>query len=146
MASIPTPSPPAARSLLTAAMIAVGCGVAAALVILGVVGDVVFAAGFVAAAIVLAGTVVVLRSAFAPAAAAEIDIDWSVARALAAASPDAVAVTDRAGRLVCANDRYQAVFNGYPTPPNLPVGEAESQRLQTPGGRHGVTAVLTSSG
>ncbi len=133
MASIPTPSPPAARSLLTAAMIAVGCGVAAALVILGVVGDVVFAAGFVAAAIVLAGTVVVLRSAFAPAAAAEIDIDWSVARALAAASPDAVAVTDRAGRLVCANDRYQAVFNGYPTPPNLPVGEAGIATLATAG-------------
>ena len=61
MASIPTPSPPAARSLLTAAMIAVGCGVAAALVILSVVGDAVFAAGFVAAAIVLAGTVVVRR-------------------------------------------------------------------------------------
>ncbi|HVJ01951.1 MAG TPA: response regulator, partial [Sphingomonas sp.] len=43
---------------------------------------------------------------------------------LAAASDDALAVTDRAGRLVCANARFEALFAGWPTPPNLPVSEA----------------------
>ncbi len=133
MASISPASTPTTRSLLSPALIAIGAGVAAALVILGVIGDTVFAAGFVAAAIVVAGAVPLVRSAFAPAAASEPDIDWSVARALAGASADAVAVTDRAGRLICANDRYQAVFNGYPTPPNLPIGEAGIATLATAG-------------
>ncbi len=123
MASLPSPSAPAAPSMRLPALIALGCGVAASLVILALVGDPIFAAGFFAASIVLIGAVLLLRSAIAPAAAVEPDVDWSVARALAAVSPDAVAVTDRAGRLICANDRYQTVFKGYSTPPNLPIGE-----------------------
>lgn len=123
MASLPSPSAAASPSLRAPALIALACGVVAALVILALVGDPIFAAGFFAASIILVGAVLLLRSAIAPAVAAEPDVDWSVARALAGASPDAVAVTDRAGRLICANDRYQLVFKGYPTPPNLPIGE-----------------------
>ena len=123
MASLPSPSASAPPALRTPTLIALACGGIASLVILALVGDPIFAAGFLAASIVLVGAALLLRSAIAPAVAAEPDIDWTVARALAGTSPDAVAVTDRAGRLICANDRYQALFNGYPTPPNLPIGE-----------------------
>ncbi|OYW22735.1 MULTISPECIES: ATP-binding protein [unclassified Sphingomonas] len=133
MASLPSPSAPTAPSLRIPALIALGCGVAAALVILALLRDPIFAAGFLAASIVLVGAVVLIRSAIAPAVAVEPNVDWSVARALAGASPDAVAVTDRAGRLICANDRYEAVFSGYPTPPNLPIGEAGVAALAAAG-------------
>ena len=44
------------------------------------------------------------------------------------ASADAVAVTDRAGRLVCANDRYEALFGGFPTPPGCRSTKPASPR------------------
>ncbi|HEU4960004.1 MAG TPA: response regulator [Sphingomonas sp.] len=108
----------------SAALIAGTAGLAAALVILWLVGSAVVAAGFLATALVLFGFVLAWRR-LAPArvAAQESAVDWSVAHALAEASPDAVAVTDRAGRLVCANDRYEALFGGFPTPPGLPLAE-----------------------
>src|SRR3546814_4777016 len=49
------------------------------------------------------------------------------------ASADAVAITDRAGRLVCANDRYEALFGGLPTPPGLPVGDSDVSLLAAAG-------------
>ena len=61
------------------------------------------------------------------------ETDWSVARTLAAASDDALAVTDRAGRLICANERYRARFGGYPTPPGLPLDGAGAADLATAG-------------
>ncbi len=152
MASVPSPSAPAAPSMRLPALIALGCGVAASLVILALVGDPIFAAGFLAASIVLVGAAVLFRSAIAPAAAVEPDVDWSVARALAGASPDAVAVTDRAGRLICANDRYQTVFKGYPTPPNLPIGEdgvaalAGAGRAAWRDGQAGVERLMIDAG
>ena len=107
-----------------AAIVAGGAGVAAALLILWLVGSAVLAAGFFAAALVLGSAVLAYRL-LAPAAAAPVAaVDWDLARAIAQASDDAVAVTDRAGRLVCANDAYQALFDGLPTPPGLPVAEA----------------------
>ncbi|MET0372264.1 MAG: ATP-binding protein [Sphingobium sp.] len=45
--------------------------------------------------------------------------DWTVARAAAVASGSAIAVTDRAGRLVCASDLFGEWFGGFPAPPTL---------------------------
>ena len=122
MASLPTTT--ALTPVRSAALVAVGGGLAAALLVLWAVGSVAFAACFLAAGIV-AGAGAIAWTRVAPAARPERGtIDWSFAHALAGASVDAVAVTDRAGRLVCANDRYAALFDGYPTPPGLPLGEA----------------------
>ena len=106
-----------------AALIAGGCGLAAGLVVLWLVGSPVFAGGFLATGLLIAGALVAYRRLFPPAAAPDAEVDWSVAHAIAEASDQALAVTDRAGRLVCANRHYQSMFDGFPTPPNLPVGE-----------------------
>ncbi|MGN6621705.1 MAG: response regulator [Sphingomonas sp.] len=107
-----------------AALIAGAAGLGAALLVLWLIGNVAVSAGFLATAMVLFGIILAWRR-LAPGSAApeEHAVDWSVAHALAAASPDAVAVTDRAGRLVCANDRYESLFDGFPTPPGLPLSE-----------------------
>jgi two-component system cell cycle sensor histidine kinase/response regulator CckA len=111
--SIRTPSP------IVPLAIAVAAGVVAGATILWILGNPVIAAGFVAAAIVLAGAGVAWTRMAQGTTAADPKIDWSVAQALAAASPHALAVTDRAGRLVIANDRYASIFEGYPTPPGV---------------------------
>jgi two-component system cell cycle sensor histidine kinase/response regulator CckA len=124
MASRPSLASPTLDPTRSAALIAGAAGLAAALVILWLVGSAAVAGGFLATALVLLGIALAWRR-LAPgiSAAGESLIDWSVAHALAEASPDAVAVTDRAGRLVCANDRYEALFGGFPTPPGLPLAE-----------------------
>jgi two-component system cell cycle sensor histidine kinase/response regulator CckA len=114
-------------------LIAAGCGIAAALVILGVIGDLVVAAAFLATALVIGGGLVAARRLFPAANPGETEPDWSVARALATISVDAVAITDRAGRMVFANDRYETVFGGFPTPPGLPVDHNAVERLSSAG-------------
>ncbi|TXC71481.1 response regulator [Sphingomonas ginsenosidivorax] len=119
MASLPQTTP----HVRTAVLIAAGAALGAALLILLLVGSVVAAAGFLAAGIIAGGAVIAWRTLDAASTAGPRAIDWDFARALAEASTDAVAVTDRAGRLVCANDAYERVFGGFPTPPGLPLDE-----------------------
>ncbi len=121
MASLPVPPAPTLDATRSAAAIALGCGVAGAIIVLVLLGNVAVAATFFGAAFVIAGGLVAAKRLFPSASATAAEPDWSVARALAASSADAVAITDRAGRLVCANDRYEALFGGFPTPPGLPV-------------------------
>ncbi|MEO5866107.1 MAG: hybrid sensor histidine kinase/response regulator, partial [Sphingomonas sp.] len=130
MASLPASSGSPARS---SALIAVTCGLAAALVILGAMRSWPIAGGFLAAALVIGGGAIVIRRLFPAGAAGSGEPDWSVARALAASSADALAVTDRAGRLICANDRYEALFAGFPTPPALPLTDADISSLSAAG-------------
>ncbi|WP_426263570.1 response regulator [Sphingomonas sp. PWP1-2] len=130
---VPLPAPPHVTATRSAALIALGCGLAAALVILGILHSLVIAAAFLAAALVVTGGLIAARRLFPATASTAIEPDWSVARALAASSPDAIAVTDRAGRLVCANDRYEALFGGFPTPPGLPLDAGGVDRLGSAG-------------
>ncbi|URW76642.1 response regulator [Sphingomonas donggukensis] len=109
------------------------CAVAAGGLILWAVGDWILAAGFGAAAVIVIGAVVAVRLLLPAAQVAATEPDWTVAHAIASASPDAIALTDRAGRLVCANDRYQAIFRGYPTPPNLGLDDVQGDRLGAAG-------------
>ncbi|WP_010186778.1 response regulator [Sphingomonas sp. PAMC 26605] len=127
------PAPPSAPAPRNPALIALGCGVAAAAVILLLVHSVALAAAFLAGSLVLTGGLIAARRFFPPSGGTAPEPDWSVARALAASSPDAIAVTDRAGRLVCANDRYETVFGGFPTPPGLPLEPGEIDRLGSVG-------------
>ncbi|TKD52224.1 hybrid sensor histidine kinase/response regulator [Sphingomonas baiyangensis] len=124
-----TLSPPESRTPWTAMAIAAGAGLAAALLILWIVGDGMVAAGFAAVALLVGGGVVAARSLPSRTTPQAPAIDWSLMRMLADASADAVAVTDRAGRLVCANSAYEAMFAGLPTPPNLPLDDAAIARL-----------------
>lgn len=104
-----------------AALVAGAATVAAAALVLLLIGSVAAAAGFVALGIIAAGAVIAWRLLAPQAATEPRAIDWSFTRAVAQASADAIAITDRAGRLVCANDAYEALFTGFPTPPGLPL-------------------------
>lgn len=128
MATLPveTPRKPRLALPLLAAVIA---GFAAGAFVLLTIDERAVAIGFVATGILAAGVLFAARRFFGTTEEAVPEIDWTVARALAAASDDALAVTDRAGRLICANDRYEALFAGFPTPPGLPISDAAETRL-----------------
>ncbi|SOB87889.1 two-component system, cell cycle sensor histidine kinase and response regulator CckA [Sphingomonas guangdongensis] len=130
MATLPQPADDRLLRLARhPAAIAAGAGVAAAVLILWQVGDTAIAAGFAAAALVLLGGIVAARRLLPTRIPISAEPDWSVAHAVALASADALAITDRGGRIACANDRYEALFGGFPTPPNIDIGETEAARL-----------------
>ena len=116
---------------------AVSVGIAALLaaaVILLLAESLVVAGGFLAAGLVAGGAAVAWRL-LAPKARGATGgaTDWNLARGIAQASDDAVAVTDRDGRLVCANDAFEAMFGGLPVPPGLPLDEAGVHALGAAG-------------
>ncbi|KQU55599.1 histidine kinase [Sphingomonas sp. Leaf339] len=125
MASLAPRSSPARA----AAAIALGVGLVSAALVLVVADSWIAAAGFVATAIIVVGAVVAWRLLAPVAADGARAIDWNITRAVAGASADAVAVTDRGGRLICANDAYEAMFDGFPTPPGLPLDEEATDAL-----------------
>ncbi|CAD7338135.1 response regulator [Sphingomonadales bacterium 56] len=92
-------------------------------------GNAAVGAGFGAMILAAAALLSWYRRLF-PEEAADLDAvpDWTVARAAADASSMAIAVTDRAGQLVCASDLFGEWFPGFPTPPNITAetGLAES--------------------
>ena len=93
-----------------------------------------FAAGFGAAIIGASVLAYYCRKLFpaAPVVQGELP-DWTIARAAADSSNTAIAVTDRAGRLVCASDLFGNWFEGYPTPPGLPLDGNGAEKLATAG-------------
>jgi two-component system, cell cycle sensor histidine kinase and response regulator CckA len=124
------PSNPTARPWLPLLAAVLAGFIAAALVLLSL-NERAVAIGFAAAGVLAAGVLFAARGLLRTEAAAETHVDWAVAQRLATASDDALAVTDRAGRLVCANARYEALFAGWPTPPNLPVSDTGVAELGT---------------
>jgi two-component system, cell cycle sensor histidine kinase and response regulator CckA len=59
--------------------------------------------------------------------------DWSITHAATQLSNAAIAISDRAGRLVCANDHFTKAFAGLKAPPDLGVDEASRELLVTAG-------------
>ena len=112
-----TASPPALSPLKSAAIVSTLSGLGAAALLFFAVQDWVVAIGFLAAALLAFGVVVAWRLLRAPTEQTRRSIDWDFTRVVADASADAIAVTDRAGRLVCANDAYASLFPMMPTPP-----------------------------
>jgi two-component system cell cycle sensor histidine kinase/response regulator CckA len=87
-------------------------------------------AGYAAGLFALGGAAhVFTRRAPAPGPVALAEPDWSVTVAAIERGDAAVAVTDRAGRLVCANARYEQWFGAGHAPPRLPVDAASLERL-----------------
>jgi two-component system cell cycle sensor histidine kinase/response regulator CckA len=106
-----------------ALLVAGAAGAVAGGIILWLVGSMIVAAGFVAAAVVLAGIALAVKAAFPARTVVEPETDWSLASALAGANADAIAVTGRGGHLVCANEAYETLCGGLPTPPALALAE-----------------------
>ena len=94
------------------------------------IGNGPLAAGFAATVIVIAALMSWWRRLYPEeAATGEALPDWTVARDAADAAAQAMAVTDRAGRLVCASNLFGEWFPGYPTPPAVTGDGAVSERL-----------------
>jgi two-component system cell cycle sensor histidine kinase/response regulator CckA len=55
--------------------------------------------------------------------------DWSIAHAATQLNDAAIAISDRAGQLVCANDHFTKAFPGLNAPPDLELGEASQSLL-----------------
>jgi len=87
------------------------------------------AAGFAAAIIGAAALLYLFRPDGKGVAVREAPIpDWSVTRAAADMGGLALAVTDRAGRLLCASDLYGEWFTDYPAPASLQLdGEGAAE-------------------
>ena len=69
------------------------------------------------------------RTRPAEEAAQMLPPDWSITHAAAQLSNAAIAISDRAGRLVCANDHFTKAFPGLKAPPNLGVDDASQALL-----------------
>ena len=77
-------------------------------------------AGFLGAGVLSGAVLFALRSRHHQSAPVTADVnDWSLVRAVSDSDLVALAITDRRGRLVCANDLYCTWFGGAVTPPNL---------------------------
>ncbi len=75
----------------------------------------------------------VRRTRPAEEAEAMLPPDWSITHAAAQLSNAAIAISDRAGRLVCANDHFTKAFAGLKAPPDLGVDDASRELLVAAG-------------
>ncbi|WP_420708961.1 response regulator [Erythrobacter sp. WG] len=88
-------------------------------------GSGIVALAFILAASVLLGGVVMLdRMRAAPSAESAAGADWSVTVAAIERPGEAIAITDRANRMVCANRFFLDSFGANAAPPQLPLGRA----------------------
>jgi two-component system, cell cycle sensor histidine kinase and response regulator CckA len=55
--------------------------------------------------------------------------DWAITRSVADADNSAIAICDRAGRLLCANGLFTEWFDGLRAPPDLPIDEVSRELL-----------------
>ncbi len=132
MAVVPPKSRAAAQAkLLRSDWLLIGAGLIASLTLLWfVTGQPLVVAGFAGGVLALGGLVRSLSMREGPVREAEYALpDWSVTVAAIERPDTAIAITDRAGRLVCANARYEEWFGTAHAPPRLPVDAASLDRL-----------------
>ncbi len=126
-------------------VIVVVAAVATAVLLLWAVGDVALAAGFGAAIIGLSALLYGVARLFPAVAAARVENDWSLVREAADNDEAAIAVTDRSGRLVCANGLYESWFGGPNAPPKIVADDLQVLQLTEAGKaawRDGRSAVI----
>jgi two-component system, cell cycle sensor histidine kinase and response regulator CckA len=104
-----------------------------ALLLLWVAGDAVLAAGFMASVLAIGALIFAGSRLFPARAASQLEFDWSLVREAADNDDVAVAVTDRIGRLVCANALHDSWFGGPLAPPALGLSTADEAALMAAG-------------
>ncbi|MDT0507641.1 response regulator [Novosphingobium sp. MMS21-SN21R] len=108
-----------------------GAVVASAGLLWGVSGQPLVAAGFLGGVSAIGAVLrLVIRPAPAEAAAEFAIPDWSVTNAAIERSDAGIAITDRAGRLVCANALMGQWFGISAAPPRLPLEKASVDALE----------------
>ena len=91
--------------------------------------------GSCASAIIAAGGLIhFFRTDAAVESVAEFSVpDWSMTHAATQLSNAAIAISDRAGRLVCANDHFTFAFPGLKAPPDIGVDDTNRALLVAAG-------------
>lgn len=114
-----------------AALLAIAFALSAAALGFGS-GEWILAGAFLAGTLVL-GIVggLLLRRRGEPADPEFAAPDWSVTHAAIDRPDQALAITDRAGRLVCASTTFEAWFGAGGAPPRLPVDKTSLDRLES---------------
>ncbi len=106
---------------------------ASAALLLWAAGDWVLAAGASGAILGGAALMFVGRNLFRSGQATATESDWSLVREAADNDDAAIAITDRSGRLVCANTLYEGWFGGPVAPPKLTSDDATVAQLMAAG-------------
>ncbi len=109
----------------------IGAGVAASITLVWLAGGQLPGTAAFAAGVLGLGVLVwvLARRSTAPVETEWAIPDWSVTVAAIDRPDCAIAVTDRAGRLTCANATYEAWFGAGFAPPRLPVDASSLDRL-----------------
>ena len=112
-------------------LLVLGLATAFSVLLVGLVTqDAVLTSVFVASLAVLAGLAVMVSRRRPQQAEVEFaQPDWSVTVAALDRADMAIAITDRAGRLTCANASYEGWFCVDHAPPRLPLDEPSLERL-----------------
>jgi two-component system, cell cycle sensor histidine kinase and response regulator CckA len=107
-----------------------GAMLISAAIILALMRDPLLAGGFLAMLLGAAALLFLARRLFPEVVAeAAVVTDWTVTRVAAATTDSAIAIVDRAGRLVCASDQYGEWFPGFPSPPDLKLTQRDTARM-----------------
>lgn len=97
-------------------------------------GSLALAAGFLAALLLIGAGLLLWRRAVADQGATASELpDWTMLRAALDHDDIAIAVTDRGGQLVCANDLFATWMGGFVVPPELPVEGRGAELLSNAG-------------
>ncbi|PZQ22920.1 MAG: hybrid sensor histidine kinase/response regulator [Sphingopyxis macrogoltabida] len=124
---------PAALSRTDGAII-LGLALLSVVLLFWATRDPVLVAGFVAGLALIACGMLLFRRLFPAAASGDAaPPDWSMLRQAVNHDDVAIAVTDRAGRLVCANDLFATWMGGFVTPPGLPLDGRGAELLKNAG-------------
>ena len=115
------------------AAIVVASAVASAMLVLRVTDAKIIAGAFGAAGLLIAALMLAFRHLHPPEVKVDSGVDWSLVRTAADQDNVALAITDRSGRLVCANPAHEVLFGSSATPPGLPVEPADVTRLTAAG-------------
>ncbi len=115
------------------ALAVIATAVVSALLILRVTDKPVIAAAFGAAGMLIGALMLAFRQLYPQQARVERGVDWSLVRVAADQDVFAIAITDRGGRLVCANPAHESLFGGTATPPGLPIDAGDINRLTAAG-------------
>jgi two-component system, cell cycle sensor histidine kinase and response regulator CckA len=110
-----------------------GIALAMATLLLWAIGDSVVSIGFFAFVAAAASLLFLARRMFPATAASHLDFDWMLVRDAADNGEMATAITDRAGRLICANRLHESWFEGALVPPALAISDANNAALREAG-------------
>jgi two-component system cell cycle sensor histidine kinase/response regulator CckA len=114
-------------------LIVATAAIASALLLLWAMGDIVLAAAFMASVLAIGALIFTGSRLFPSRAVASLEFDWSLVREAADNDEVAIAVTDRIGRLVCANALHDSWFGGPLAPPALGLSGADEAALMAAG-------------